>query len=251
MAKFINENPLVSVLMTSFNREKYIGEAIESVLNSTYSNLELIIVDDCSKDQTVEIIFNYKLKDNRVKVYINETNLGDYLNRNKAASFAKGKYLKYVDSDDIIYPHCLNVMVDSMEKFPEAGIGFDYYGYDGHNYFPYFFKSNDILNKHFFHGGCLSVGPLGSIYLRDFFLEIGGFDPSFGVASDSEFNLRAASKRPVVLFQRDLYWYRRHEAQEFNIRKNEYEVQIFPELSTNTAFGPASCALVAAPPSPA
>ena len=86
---------LVSVLMTSFNRDKYIAEAIDSVLASTYQNWELIIVDDCSKDKTVEIAKSYEAKDNRIKVYVNKKNLGDYPNRNKAASYAKGKYIKY------------------------------------------------------------------------------------------------------------------------------------------------------------
>src|ERR1700689_462412 len=115
--------PLVSILMTAFNREKYIAEAIESILQSTYKNFELIIVDDCSKDKTVEIAKSYAQKDSRIKVYVNEKNLGDYPNRNKAASYANGKYLKYVDSDDIIYPHCLDVMVGCMEKFSEAAFG--------------------------------------------------------------------------------------------------------------------------------
>ena len=95
--------PLVSVLMTAYNREKYIEEAIGSVLASTYTYFELIIVDDCSKDKTVEIAKKYERMDERVKVYINETNLGDYPNRNKAASYASGEYLKYVDSDDLVY----------------------------------------------------------------------------------------------------------------------------------------------------
>ena len=89
----MNIQPLVSVLMTSYNRENYIAEAIESVLASTYKNFELIIVDDRSKDRTVEIARSYESKDDRVKVYINEKNLGDYPNRNKAASYAKGFYI--------------------------------------------------------------------------------------------------------------------------------------------------------------
>ena len=79
----MNSRILVSVLMTSFNREKYIAEAIESVLASTYKDFELIIVDDCSKDNTVGIAKKYEELDSRVKVYINEVNLGDYPNRNK------------------------------------------------------------------------------------------------------------------------------------------------------------------------
>src|SRR5579875_2494307 len=114
---------LVSVLMNAYNREDYIAAAIESVLASIYPQLELIIVDDCSKDSTVAIAKSYEAKDARVKVYVNEKNLGDYPNRNKAASYAQGKYIKYLDSDDIMYPHCLEVMVSSMEQFPEAGFG--------------------------------------------------------------------------------------------------------------------------------
>src|SRR3954447_2239406 len=105
-------NPLVSILMTAFNREKYIGEAIQSVLDSSYTNLELIIVDDNSTDRTVEIARSYQKKDVRIKVFINERQLGDYPNRNKAASYATGKYIKYVDSDDYIYPRGLEMMVE-------------------------------------------------------------------------------------------------------------------------------------------
>ncbi|WP_315819845.1 glycosyltransferase family 2 protein [Paraflavitalea speifideaquila] len=100
----MSEQPLVSILMTSYNRQQYIGEAIKSVLESTYKNFELIVVDDCSKDKTVELAKHYEAHDARVKVYVNEQNLGDYPNRNKAASYASGKYLKYVDADDTLYP---------------------------------------------------------------------------------------------------------------------------------------------------
>src|ERR1044072_333802 len=103
--------PIVSVLTTAYNREKNIGQSIESVLASTLTDFELIIVDDGSKDRTVEIEKKYAQIDARVKVYVNEKNLGDYPNRNKAANYAKGKYLKYVDSDDVIYEHTLEVMV--------------------------------------------------------------------------------------------------------------------------------------------
>ena len=103
-----SQPPLVSVLMTSYNREKYIGLAIESVLNSTYQNWELIICDDCSSDGTVEIAKSFAKKDARIRVYINERNLGDYPNRNRAAQYAVGTYLKYVDADD--YP-CLLLLL--------------------------------------------------------------------------------------------------------------------------------------------
>ena len=102
--------------MTSYNREKYIAQAIESVLASTYKDFELIIVDDCSKDNTVGIAKKYEELDSRVKVYVNEFNLGDYPNRNKAATYAKGKYIKYIDADDMIYPWGLEIIINSFEK---------------------------------------------------------------------------------------------------------------------------------------
>jgi glycosyltransferase involved in cell wall biosynthesis len=113
----------VSILTTVYNREKYLAACIESVLASSYQDWELIIVDDVSSDASVAIAQRYEKKDPRIKVYINEKNLGDYPNRNKAASYAKGKYLKYLDADDIIYPHGLEVMVHTMEQFPEAALG--------------------------------------------------------------------------------------------------------------------------------
>ena len=115
--------PLVSVLITSYNREKYLAEAIESVLASSYPDFELIIVDDCSTDNSINIIRHYEAKDNRIMVYINEKNVGQFKNRNIAASYATGVFIKYLDSDDIMFPDCLNVMVEAMEKYPEAGVG--------------------------------------------------------------------------------------------------------------------------------
>ena len=92
----MEQNNLVSVLMTSYNREKYIAEAIESVLASSYTNFELIIVDDHSADNSFTIAKEFEKKDSRVRVFKNEKNLGDYPNRKYAASLATGKYLKFV-----------------------------------------------------------------------------------------------------------------------------------------------------------
>ena len=108
--------------MTAYNREKYIAEAIESVLAQTFTDFELIIFDDSSKDRTVEIARRYE-NDRRVCVHVNTPRLGQFPNRNRAAALAKGKYLKYVDSDDLIYPHCLQVMTHYMEAYPGAGVG--------------------------------------------------------------------------------------------------------------------------------
>ncbi len=206
------DQPLVSVLMTAYNRESYIAEAIESVLNSTYSNFELIIVDDISLDRTAEVAKRYAEKDDRVRLYVNDKNLGQFPNRNKAASYARGKYLKYVDSDDKIFDTGLAYCVEQMEKSPDCGIGMIVY-YDMGAGDSICRDSAKIIHEHFFDRQYLYIGPSGTIIRRDKFEEIGGFDNRFGVASDMYFNIRMASCAPVLLLQRPFFFYREHDGQ--------------------------------------
>ncbi|MDP4285496.1 MAG: glycosyltransferase family A protein [Bacteroidota bacterium] len=212
--------PLVSVLMTAYNREKYIAEAIESVLASTYTNFELIIVDDGSTDNTVSIARSFEAIDTRVKVYVNETNLGDYPNRNRAASYAKGKYLKYLDSDDSIYPEGLSYCIEEMEKYPNSSFGLSMIDNDSGT--SVFMNSEEVIRKHFFQSSHLSAGPTGMIIKRELFEKIGGFDPRFYMASDSFFNIHVASISPVVLLKQKFFYYRIHEGQEQNNPKGYF-----------------------------
>jgi len=119
--------PTISILTTVYNREKYLAECIESVQNGHFQDYEHIIVDDGSTDGSVALAQSYAAKDARIRVYQNETNLGDYPNRNQAASYATAKYIKYLDADDMHGRFMVDIMVDAMETFPEAGFGlFDY-----------------------------------------------------------------------------------------------------------------------------
>ena len=83
-------NPTISVLVTVYNREAYLAETLRSILNSTFQDFEIVVVDDCSSDRSVDIARQFASKDNRIVVHVNKKNLGDYHNRNKAASLAKG-----------------------------------------------------------------------------------------------------------------------------------------------------------------
>ena len=159
--------PLVSVLMTAYNRDKYIADAIESVLNSSYINFELIIVDDCSTDKTFAIANSYVNKDRRIKIIKNEFNLGQFANRNKAIGLAKGEYIKFLDSDDKIMPNGLEIMVKSMLAFPDAGIGVPAKeGYE--NTLPFKVMPKESIWMHYTTENHLCYGPTGSIFKKVF-----------------------------------------------------------------------------------
>lgn len=92
---------LVSIITPNYNSERFIRETIESVLSQTYKEWELIIVDDCSTDNSLNIIKNYAANDERIKLQINETNSGTATTRNNAIKFAKGRFIAFLDSDDL------------------------------------------------------------------------------------------------------------------------------------------------------
>jgi glycosyltransferase involved in cell wall biosynthesis len=209
--------PLVSVLMTAYNREQFISEAIESVLASTFSDFELIIVDDCSQDSTVAIAKRYEIIDKRVKVYINEKNLGDYPNRNKAASYAIGKYLKYLDSDDLMADDCLLVMVSEMDKHPECAFGISS---RNKNVTIIHYPINSF-HVHFFERGILDLSPSLTIINRSIFNNENGFW-NIRCVSDVEFFMRLALKYPILEMTTNLVNWRQHPDQEILKGKDEY-----------------------------
>lgn len=208
------QQPLVSVLMTAYNREKYLAEAIESVLASTYTNFELIIVDDCSGDDTVSIAQSYEAKDNRIKVFTNEQNLGDYKNRNKAATYASGIYIFYVDSDDTIFPDGIERGVNIMEQYPQSGFGIVCSKMNLKE--PLILKSENAIRNHFFKEPFLLVGPGGTIQRKDTFEQINRYPVKYGPANDMYHHLKAACFTSVVILPFEFIHYRRHEGQEIN-----------------------------------
>jgi len=210
----MNTQPLVSILMTAFNRENFIGEAIESVLSSDFGDFELIIVDDGSRDRSVEIARKYEKHDSRIRVYVNETNLGDYPNRNKAAAYARGKYLKYLDSDDLIYPYGLGAFVEAMEKNPDAALGLCSRQVQEKEPFPIGIPPSQAYRQHFFQHGFLDCGPSGTIVKREVFERFGGFSGK-RMVGDFELWLAIAAQHPVLLLSSGLIFWRIHAGQEF------------------------------------
>jgi glycosyltransferase involved in cell wall biosynthesis len=215
-------SPSVSVLVTTYNREAFLASAVESVLGQTFGDFELVIVDDCSTDATVDVARAYERLDSRVRVVVNERNLGQFSNRNRAAELARAPLLKYHDSDDLMYPHCLAVMVPMLRSEPRAGFGLSCGSRWSGGPCPMLLTPRMAYQREFFGEGLFFCGPAGALFRADVFRGLGGFSDE-GVASDHLFWMRACKTTNVLLVPADLFWYRLHPAQEFQSAKGQRE----------------------------
>lgn len=102
--------------MPAYNTEDFIGITLDSVLNQTYHNWEVIIIDDCSTDNTANVVKSYMTRDPRIRYHKLEKNSGAAVARNKALELAKGKYMAFLDSDDIWFPEKLTTQIKFMEQ---------------------------------------------------------------------------------------------------------------------------------------
>lgn len=120
MINGVNEsmtNPLVSVILPVYNCDNYIVESLDSVVRQTYVNLEIIIIDDCSSDLTNVILGHYAEIDSRIKVFRNDENMGVILSRNRALEVATGKFVAFIDADDVWHLQKLEIQVGKMLQF--------------------------------------------------------------------------------------------------------------------------------------
>ena len=118
----MQEAPKVSICIPVYNRPDYIAEAIESVLNQTFADFEIIVTDNCSTDNTPEVIKGYVARDKRVLYHKNKHNIGGLGNLNGAILLARGEYIKSLFSDDKLAPQCLEIFVETMDKHPDVSL---------------------------------------------------------------------------------------------------------------------------------
>jgi glycosyltransferase involved in cell wall biosynthesis len=235
---------MLSVLMTSYNREKFISESIESVLSQDFTDYEFIIVDDASEDSTWDIVRFYQSKDKRIKSFRNQCNIGDYPNRNIAASYANRKYIKFVDSDDLLMVGALSQMVNSMEANPNCSIGLIGKGLNLPKNCTLVLKPKSSYRKIFFQGKIVTVGPSFSILNREKFRKLGGF-PLRGALSDLDLWLQMIALGDICLFDESLVYWRRHSNQEFELAEkthfnlyNAYHIYLEALLYKNCPLPP-------------
>lgn len=198
---------LVSIIMPSYNTGKYISETIQSVINQTYPFWELIIVDDCSSDNTDEVVASFLKKDSRIRYFKNKKNKGAALCRNKALREAKGKWIAFLDSDDLWNEEKLKMQIAFMEAHNY------HFSYTNYNEIDENGKSNGIhvsgpkkITKTGFYNYCWP-GCLTVMYDNEFI----GLIQVSNIRKNNDYAmwLKVCNKADCYLLDQELAMYRR------------------------------------------
>lgn len=208
--------PLVSVIMSVYNEEKYIQSSIQSILNQTIQDWELIIIDDCSDDGTINIIKSFD--DERICLYINDSNCGLTKNLNKALSLCRGKYIARMDGDDISLPNRFERQIEYLDKHKDVqlvscvahimGTGNDFMYYLGD---PEELRVQMLFRSVLVHPGFMMRYELVEQGYR--------YNEDFITAQDYEFLSRVVQKHKICNVNEPLIEYRVHSGQVSRKRK--------------------------------
>jgi len=210
---FINNDHCInfSVLIANYNNSNYIGTCLDSILNQTLESFEIIIVDDCSTDDSLDVIGLYASKDTRIKVYHNKENMGCGYTKNKCASLATGTICGYIDPDDTIKNNALEIMFKYHNEVPNASIIFSSY-YHCNN-------RMDIISRRApkIKPGLVKTSQLDSQLINHFctfklnkYQLTDGIDISFKRAVDQDLYLKLEEVGEVHYIEDTLYYYRYH-----------------------------------------
>lgn len=204
---------LVSVLMPAYNAEMYIGEAIQSILNQTFTDFELIISDDASIDKTWEVIQDYAKKDKRISAYKNKKNLYIAENRNVLVRKANGKYIAWQDADDVSMSNRLKKQYELMEKDPSLGIvgGYlQFFDASGLKSIRRYATDDVSLRKSVFKYS--PVAQPTAMIRRECFDRVGLYNPEYPPAEDIDMSFRIGTLYKFANLPEVTLNYREHDS---------------------------------------
>jgi len=237
LSKLPEEQPLVTVITVTFNSSAYVRDAIDSVLAQQYTNFEYIIGDDCSTDNTWDIIGEYN--DPRIRKYRNAENLQEYPNRNKAIEMATGKYLLFIDGDDILLTHGLGYYVAMIEKFPEAGMVIQK-GYYNNIVFPALLQSEEVIRNHYFGHEDMLSSSFASNFFNTTILKKEGLLSTNYKGGDNEIRVRIALRYPTLFIAGWVSWPREtpgSASSKISFPKSIIEMTRYTNELINEKFG--------------
>lgn len=247
----IAKKPLISICIPTYNRTQFLLLALQSCLKQTYTNFEILITDNSDTDETKKAV--QKIKDKRIRYYKNAKNIGSFNNLIKVASFAKGKYIKFLLDDDLLAKNCLEKMINVMEKNNNVGIVCaplriidqkgkiitpkfylvkkmrDLYRYQTHDAF---ISRRDALLNYLttLYPCCV---PTGIMYRKECFDRLGTFDKEFQYITDVEFCMRIATQYDFYYIDEYLSYWRYSPSSETVaiLHKEGINATIFYELT--------------------
>src|SRR5919202_353647 len=190
--------PLISVIIPAYNAEKTIKQTIESVLNQTFSDFEIIVINDGSQDSTLEIVSS--IPDPRIKVF-SYPNAGPQKSRNRGWGNASGEYVSFLDADDLWTPDKLEAQLKALQENPAAAVAYSWTDYidESGNSFPQ--SNHGNFSGHVFVKLLLAdfVGNGSNpLIQKQALVEVGGFDESLVAGQDWDMWVRLASRYPFV-----------------------------------------------------
>lgn len=226
---------MISVLMPVYNGEKYLSEAIESILNQSLADFEFIILDDASNDSSREIINSYLVQDERIRYYRFEQNRGAYVVLNDGLSCANGKYIAIMDSDDVSLPERFRLQFEYLEQNKDVGVlGAQMDVVDANGTFLEKYHtpvSHDQIAWALMYGRTFAHPSV--MLRRSVIQELGGYDNSFRVARDHELWSRMVWSTHFANLPHTLLRYRTHSSsssvvnsklQAFTVQKTRQEL---------------------------
>ena len=205
------KTPAVSVLMPAYNAERYIGEAIDSILSQSFTDFELIISDDASMDRTWDIIKQYKQKDTRIRISRNTKNKYIAENRNILVKLAKGKYIAWQDSDDISLPTRLADQYAYLEGHPHVGIVGGYLQFfddQGVKSIRKYATGDAELRKNIFKYS--PVAQPTAMIRKECFDKVGLYNPAYPPAEDIDMSFRIGALYQFANLPQITLRYREH-----------------------------------------
>lgn len=228
---------LVSIVLPVYNGEQYLRESIDSVLAQTYTNWELLILDDGSTDQTAAIADEYVRRDSRIHYYRNPQNLRLPRNLNRGFRLSRGQYLTWTSDDNRYKPTAIERMVRALEDHPTAQFVFASCRIIDENGVPFEYIT---VNKNSLKSivGSDSVGAC-FLYTREVYETVGDYDPDFKMVEDFDYWQRIFAKFHVTIIEDYLYEYRLHRASLTGTRDESSFQEILEKmlLKNRPAFG--------------
>jgi glycosyltransferase involved in cell wall biosynthesis len=221
-------SPLVSIIFTSYNHLEFLKQAIESLLNQSFINFELIVVDDCSTDGSQELLKTYT-KDKRVNLNLLDTNTGSYVKAsNYGASLAKGEYILFAQCDDFSETNQLEILVNALNTNKDVGVAYsrsnlidkqgnfisDDYTIRQYSFRKRCIQSTTIGRKNmrtYLSYSCVIPNLSAALIRRDLYLKVDGLSEKYFIASDWDFWLRLTSKTDFIYIASPLNNFRQHD----------------------------------------